>query len=224
MIVFYKNYKRDDRTLLSIKSVKYLFPELKIYCLILFDESPSEYDNFKSQLDTLGVSYFFSKKTYNFSPTSVMSPYNGYYFTEGVNKIHKFCIEQKITDVVLSVDEDHFFTTGDTIKFLLDSDFDLAVGFWPSPHHVQNRPPYECNASIVAFNPMNLIEIFPLPEREEYVEKLWGWELVEASKKLNKKVITIPTRHHTNYHGDGIHTNDMNEIKRELRKHNIPYE
>jgi len=225
MTIFYKNYKRDDRTLLSIKSVKYLFPKLKIYCLILFDESPSEYDNFISQLDILKVYYFHRKKAYNVGSLSATgSSYNGYYFTEGINKIYNFCIEQKITDKVLSVDEDHFFTTGTTIQFLLDNNFDLAVGSWPAPSGIKNRPPYECNASIVGFNPFNLTEVFPLPEKKEYVEILWGWELVEASKKLNKKVITIPTRDYINYHGDGIHTNNIKEIKDELTKHNIPYE
>lgn len=225
MVIFYKNYKRDNRTLLSIKSVKHLFPELKIYCLILFNESPSEYDKFTSQLNYLGVDYFFSKKTYDFgSLNAAGSSYNGYYFTEGINKIHKFCIQQKIVDKVLSLDEDHFFTTGDTIQFLLDNDFDLAVGSWPAPSSAPNHAPFECNASVVAFNPLSLIEIFPLPERKEYVEILWGWELVEASKRLDKKVVTIPTRDYINYHGDGIHTNDIDKIKQELIKHNIPFE
>ena len=35
MIVFYKNYNRLERTYLSIQSVRYLFPEIEIHCLLV---------------------------------------------------------------------------------------------------------------------------------------------------------------------------------------------
>ena len=224
MVVFYKNYKRSDRTLLSIQSVKHLFPDLEINCLFLFDEKPSEYNDVLPQFAKLGVNIHFDKKTYNFgNPSAVGSKYNGFYFTEGVNKIHQICLDYDIREKVLMVDEDHFFTTGKTIDYLLENDFDLAVGKWVSPPS-KNKPPFEPNASIICVKPHNMVDIFPIPAKEEYVEFLWGWELVEKAKKLGRNIVKIPTRVQTNYHKDGVHTNDINVIKKELKKHNIPYE
>jgi hypothetical protein len=223
MVVFYKNYKRSDRTLLSIQSVKHLFPDLEINCLFLFDKKPSEYNDVLPQFTKLGVNIYFDKKTYNFgNPSAVGSKYNGFYFTEGVNKMHQLCLDYDIRGKVLMVDEDHFFTTGTTINYLLQHDFDLAVGKWTSPG--PNRPPFEPNASIICVKPHNMVDIFPIPAREEYVEILWGWELIEKAKRLGRNIVQIPTRVEANFFGDGVHTNHIETIKEELTKHNIPYE
>lgn len=222
MKVFYKNYKRDDRTLLSIQSVKHLFPELEIYCLLLFDEDKCEYDYVLDKFLELNVKVFFDKKTYNFGSTSAVgSKYNGYYFTEGVNKMYNICLENNINGKVLMLDEDHFFTTGKTIKHLLENNFDLAVGYWGSPG--KNKPPFEPNASIICVNVERLTNIFPIPEMEEYVEILWGWELVDKLHKDGGVIYKIPTRNQGNFFGDGVHTNDINVIKKELENKNIPY-
>ena len=69
-----------------------------------------------------------------------------------------------------------------------------------------------------------MVDIFPIPAREEYVEILWGWELIEKAKRLGRNIVQIPTRVEANFFGDGVHTNSIETIKEELTKHNIPYE
>lgn len=226
MIVFYKNYKRTDRTLLSIQSVRFLFPAIDISCLLLYDETPSEYDEWLDAFKKFNVNLFFDKKTYNFGDTSgAGSSYNGYYFTEGINKIQKL---SKESEKVLIIDEDSFFTTGETIKFLLANPFDLACCHWPAPSEMltySERPQFEMNASILAINSKKLDEFFPIVEKQEYIEVLLGHELFSKVRGMeNSIVLEIPTRNYTNYYGDGLHTNDIEVIKEELTKANIPYE
>ena len=223
MIVFYKNYKRTDRTLLSIQSVRHLFPDIEIRCLLLYDSDVSEYDSYIELFKKFNVTLHFDKKTYNFGSSAVGSPHNGYYFTEGINKI--FNITQDVDDKVLILDEDQFFTTGETIKSLLNNDFDLACAFWhcPKPITYKNTAKFGVNGAILALRPTKFKNIFPLPEKYEYIENLLGHELYSpaANNKLN--IFRIPTRTHTDYHGDGINTNDINVIIQHLEKFNIPY-
>jgi hypothetical protein len=222
MKVFFKNYKRTDRTLLSIQSVRFLFPDIQICCLNLYDTSPDEYyydiPNFKKW----NVDLYFDKKKWNFG-VGAYSTYNGYYFTEGINKIQALTKED---EKVLIIDEDTFFTTGETIKFLLNNEFDLACSYWgcPDPVIYDRRPKLEINGSIVCINSKKLNNLFPIIEQAEYIEILLGHELYEKCIDLDFKVVDIPTRHGWNFFGDGCWTNDIDTIKAELEKANIPYE
>lgn len=221
MIVFYKNYKRTDRTLLSIQSVRFLFPDIDIRCLFLYDETPTEYDEWVDKFEKFNVKLFFDKKTYNFGNSSAAgSSYNGYYFTEGINKIQKLSKEfQK----VLIIDEDSFFTTGETIKFLLETNFDLAWANWPAPPNSGNHS-IGINGSILSINPNKLNHLFPIKEEEAFIENLLGFELYDKCNELGYDVVKISTRDYDNYFGDGVHTNDIDVIKSELTNANISYE
>jgi len=228
MIIFYKNYRRTDRTLLSIKSVRHLFPNIDIRCLCLYDNSIAEYTNDISLFESLGVRLCFDKKQYNFGHDSAAgSTYNGFYFTEGINKIQALTREE---EKVLILDEDSFFTTGQTIQFLIENEFDLAYGTWPAPPQETSvkyggRPSVELNGSVVGINSKKLNTLFPLDAYNQSIEILLGYELYERTLLINDtKVFQIPTRNYIDYCGDGIHTNSTEEIKSELKKANIPYE
>lgn len=230
MIVFYKNYKRTDRTLLSIQSVRHLFPDIDIRCLFLYDESADEYIyEFEKEIELLKklkVKLFFDKKKWNFSDRKAAgSSLNGYYFTEGINKIQSIT---KDCEKVLILDEDSFFTNGLTIEFLLKNNFDLACCYWMAPPNMVSyteRPMLEMNGSILAINSKKLNPIFPIVEKEEYIEILLGHELFGKVRSMEDSIVLeIPTRYYDNYFGDGVHTNDIEVIKSELQKANIPYE
>lgn len=230
MVIFYKNYRRTERVLLSIQSVRYLFPNIDIKCLILFNESASEYEKDLHRFRKLNVEIFLDKKTHNFDggPQNVATEpsHMGFYFTEGINKIQKHMKEYD--GKVLILDEDNFFTTGETINFLLGADFDLAYGTWPAPTPISKR--YEIrhgngmNASIIAINPKKLNSFFPIIEMQEYIENILGYELYDKCVEANYKIIKIPTRDYGDYHNDGLFTNRIEVIREELQKANIPYE
>ena len=115
------------------------------------------------------------------------------------------------------------------IQFLLDNTFDLACGHWPAPPGnsltYSERPTFELNASIIAINSKNVNQIFPIVEKEEYVEILLGHELFTKVREIpNSIIFELKTRRYTDYGGDGLHTNNIETIKEELTKANIPYE
>ena len=223
MIVFYKNYKRTDRTLLSIQSVRHLFPDIEIRCLLLYDSDVSEYDSYIDLFKKFNVTLYFDKKTYNFGSSAVGSPRNGYYFTEGINKI--FNLTKELEEKVFILDEDQFFTTGKTINILLNTEFDLACAHWqcPNPITYKNKPIFEVNGALLAIRPVKFKNIFPLPEKYEYIESLLGHELYRPAIDNKLNIFHIPTRVHTNYNGDGVHTNNIYEIIHHLKNFNIPY-
>jgi hypothetical protein len=224
MIVFYKNYKRSDRTFLSIQSVKHLFPNIDVRCLFLYNETSDEYFDDIVKFESIGVKCYTDLKKYNFgSPSGAGSPLNGFYFAEGINKIQQ--ITKDFNGKVLILDEDSFFTTGETIKFLLDNEFDLAWCNWPGPNPIKyQKRHYGLNASTIAINPKKLNNIFPIPEIEEYIENTLGYELHDKCEEHGYNIIRIPSRQYVDYCGDGIHTNDVNEIMSHLKIAKIPFE
>lgn len=224
MIVFYKNYKRTERVLLCIQSVRHLFPDIDIRCLLLYDETSDEYEPYFDLFDKLDVTVYFDKKTYNFGPSGEHSPNNGYYFTEGINKIYK--LVKKETQKVFILDEDEFFTTGATIRYLLDTEFDLACSHWvaPDPVFYEKKASMDMNGAFLCIVPHNVKKYFPLPERFEFIEILLGHELHDKCVADGLRVVDIPTRHGKNYHGDGVHDNNIETIKRTLTEHNIPFQ
>ena len=129
MIIFFKNFKRTDRTLLSIQSVRHFFPTIDIRCLTLYLDNEHEYDEYTNKFKELGVTVYNDKKKYNFAESAVGSMNNGFYFTEGINKMFNLSSNHS---KVLMLDEDSFFTTGKTIQFLIDNDFDFAKIFLQS--------------------------------------------------------------------------------------------
>ena len=62
MLIFFKNYKRTDRLLLSIQSVKYLFPNIEVWCLNLYNEDVNEYSEYDNIFKDLNIKVFLSKK------------------------------------------------------------------------------------------------------------------------------------------------------------------
>jgi hypothetical protein len=227
MIVFFKNYQRSERTYLSIQSVRHLFPDMDIRCLFLYKDSPREYADVIDKFKKLGVTCYYDKKRWNFDAASADgSANNGYYFTEAINKIQ--FLTSDIDDKVLIVDEDTFFTSGETIKSLLNAEFDLACAYWPSPithpsyiyekHNVNG-----INGSILCINPKKLNGLFPIREEKEFIENILAYELVDKSIDLGYKVIEIPTRFYYNYYNDGVHTNAIEDIVIFMHKAGIPY-
>jgi hypothetical protein len=227
MIVFFKNYKRTDRTYLSVQSVRHLFPTMDIRCLFLYDESPRDYYDVIEKFKELNVTLYYDKKKWNFDSDSAEgSANNGYYFTEAINKIQ--FITSDIDDKVLILDEDSFFTTGETIKFLLNTHLDLACSYWPAP---LTYPPYiyekhninGINGSILCINPKKLNHMFPIREEREFIENILAYELVDKSIDSGFKVVEIPTRFYYNYYNDGVHTNSLADIVIFMHKAGLPY-
>lgn len=206
MIVAYKNYKRTERLSLSLLSAMHFAPRAEFHCLFLYDESKDELSKDAKTIRDMGVQVHFAKSKHNVGPAS-NSESNGLYFTEYLNYFSKIFQNKK---KVIVLDEDNYFTTGSTLKWMEETEFDLAWARWYCPRG------WGVNASIVGVNFEKIGHVFPLPERVEYIETLLQKELYEKAISAGAVTKEIPTRNNHNYFGDGSWTNDVNEIRRHM--------
>jgi len=211
MIVCIKNYHKNRNSSLTARSVRHFLPDSKIYLFNIYETLSRE----NLDIDVFdGVFDFEAKYSGKIWGTGEGSPSNGLYFTEGIN--HIFDKFSSTAEKVLILDEDHFFTTGATLKELEENDYDFAWAYWfaPDPH------PLDMSASILSFRPAKVSHVFPLPERVQFIETLLRTELHE--KLINTcNLHKITTRDHGDYHGDGKFTNDANFIAENLRNAGI---
>jgi len=207
LIVAYKNYKRTDRLLLSIASVRHFMPAADLHCLLMFEESTGECDAVAAAVSELGATVHFAPLKHRTTGPGAFSKANGLYFSEYLNYFSQiFSGETK----VLAMDEDNYFTTGETLRWMESTQFDLAWARW---HCVEG---WGVNASILGLNFSRLAPIFPVPERMEYIETLLQRELYDRAAAVGADIKEIPTRNNHDYFGDGSWTNDVERIKGDL--------
>lgn len=130
------------------------------------------------------------------------SSLNSSFFVEGYNFI--FDKTHDYSDKVLMLAEDHFFTTGETLKDLQSKNFNVAYARWDALESV--------NASIIAIKPSAVKHLFPIPYGSSRVED----HLKEHLIKKSSGVYQILSRNHRNYR-DGYYTNDIAVIEDHLR-------
>ena len=199
MIFCIKNFYKNKNCSLVAKSIKH-FCNHKIYLFnIYFNDINHE------NLDkTLFEEIIDKKGKYNFESGSG-SKVNGFYFTEGINLIVDYF--KHLNDKVVILDEDHYFSNGNTIKELETNNYDLAWAHWPSP----SNHPEDVAGNIISLNPKNTTHLFPLPEKMEYIETILREELLY--KMENKKTYKIKNRNYVDYFNDGHFTNSAKEIE-----------
>jgi hypothetical protein len=190
---------------LSKHSVRHFLPDAKFYCLSLYKQDPREYDS-QEALDP-EITQIFKQtkwvtnndKVHDHVDDSQTSGYayfdNAKLFSEGLNLVYEQF--KDTNEKVLMLAEDHFFTTGETLRGLVSNEFDFAHGTWNSDVDV--------NGSIICFRPQALSNIMPIDEGSGEVEKHLEVQLttrIDPSRRYR-----MATRHHVNYGGDGIYTN-----------------
>jgi hypothetical protein len=209
MIFCIKNYHKNINSSLTAKSIKH-FGDHKVYLINVYKDNIDRTDLDQDIFDGI----FDFKAQYDFGPGEGSSA-NGYYFTEGINHAQK-CFKDSEEKIVV-LDEDHFFTTGKTIKELEENEYDLGWAFWISPPPESNN---SVSGAIISFRPKKVDFLFPLPERNQYIEHLLKEEFLE---KMPDNLISykMRNRNHGDYNGDGFFTNDYNKIYEELKRVNI---
>jgi hypothetical protein len=225
-IFIIKNFKRTKDCILTIKSIRH-FCNNEINVLHLFNESidiylmkvSSELSLIEEIMD-MGVIQHFGKTKYNNITSVPGNPgqANGLYYSEALN----YCFEmfKQQNKKVILLDENHFFTSGETIKFLLNNDYDFAYGTWGNPYLLDDRDEKMPNCSILGINFLNLKHLFPIQEQFMFCEPLISQEIL--TKITDKsRIFKIPTRVHGDYCGDGFHTNDYDQMYDALQKSGI---
>lgn len=191
-------------------------PEVKVYCVSLFKNDISDYDNEELLDPSINISYFKTKfvstnSVQDHKDSTKTSGYqncdNGKYFAEGYNLI--FEMFKEVDEKVLMLSEDHFFTNGSTLNELNSNEFDLAYAPWDSDN--------DANGSILCVNFFKLKHLFPLPITSEPVERYLQSCLVGKVENKHK----LSTRKHSNYFGDGVYTNSSQQMMVEMKKAGI---
>jgi hypothetical protein len=221
MIVAFRNFFRNKTVNLTARSIRHFRPDVKIYCISFYKHDSSEYDTQEPLLDFIeetrvATKYVNStgKPTDHVDTTQTSgyaNPDNAKYFAEGYNEIWKLL--RGTNDKVLMLAEDHFFTTGETLKELEEHDFALAYAPWDHPSEL------DANGSIICMNLAHLDALFPIPEEGHMIEhRIWESVVNRVKEEHRYK---IKNRRRINYFGDGMYTNSSEEIENELRKANI---
>lgn len=201
MIVAIKNFKRNEASTLVAKSVKYFLPNIDIYLFNLYKD--------EINLDKIEKDLF--KDIFNYETKYVLgpgefSPNNGFYYSEAYNLIYdKF---KDYNGKLLILDENHYFTNGNTLKELTDNEFDIAWAFW-----CIDMGEY-VNASIFCMNPSKMIS-FPIPEIYMGIETLLKTYVMEKHNHLIK--YELKNRNCDNYFGDGSYTNNLDKMKSDMK-------
>lgn len=197
---------------LSALSVKHFLPNAQIYCYTLYKQDMSEYDNQEPLHDFItqftGPTKYVSKnQVHDHVDTTKTSGYahpdNGAYFTEGYNVIfNQFCDFDK---PLLMLSEDHFFTTGATLKEVVDTDWDVCYADGDS------SDASKANGSILGIVPIKCLPYFPLPETLGVpIEWMIGGNLLRHIDPA--RLHRLSTRHWIDYCGDGMYTNSSEDM------------
>lgn len=197
---------------LTALTVRHFVPSAKFYCISFYKKNIDEYkgqEPLHSFIENTFIPTAFvnpedkphdhidSKKTSGFENKD-----NAKYFTEGYNAaFEKF---KDLDEKVLLLAEDHFFTTGQTLREITQSDFDVAYAPWDHED--------DANGAVICFNFKKLNHLFPLPISHQSVEAHIRDHVIHKASNPYK----LTSRKHANYFGDGIYTNSSEEMIRHI--------
>lgn len=201
MIIVMHNYKRDEECLLTARSIKRLFPEINIE-IISYSPATSVLTNtniFSRMIET--------KTKYEDLGAMSCNKKNGLVFIEAINDVVRFY--GQVDDKILILDEHSYILGPHFINEINNNNFDLGWYSWVVPKEGRGMA-----ADKLVVNPVKLKHLFPLIEREEFVEKLLREQLVDkAINKYEFKTLNYAFR------ADGSrHTNKIKEMREDLSK------
>jgi len=219
-IFVYKNYKKDDKVLLSMKSLRHFIPYVDLFCLCLYDESESEYDSLVASMMEINAKPLFAKKAHADKGHSDAD--QGYHVIEYVNRIQSLF---QTRERVVILDETNYFLTGETLRTLMDNPWDLCYGFTfannLSHEFVPRLPKQTMSHKTIALNMSKFRHLFPLPEVPEDPNIILGYYLIETAREMKSRIIELRTRNHLYWEGDGTWTENIGEMRGNLMKAGI---
>lgn len=221
LIVVFKNFMRNRMVNLSAHSVRYFLPNARIYCLTLYKQSMDEYAD-QDPLDSYIEEWTAQTKwnsgidihdhIENGKCSGYAHPLNGCFFTEGYNFIYdRF---SNLSEKVLMLAEDHYFTTGDTLREVIKEEWDACWCGWDGDN------PEIANASFLGVRPTVVAPFFPLTEAPGMVEYRIGAEFIHRIQISGHPAKThqLSTRHSIDYHGDGRCVNSSELIRQHMEE------
>lgn len=221
MKVVFRNFFRNRMVNYTALSVKHFIPDAEFHCITFYKQSVDEYDSSEPLhpwINEIKVKTKYVNDNQrptdsdNIVTSGYANPDNVLFFTEWYNIGYEMF--KDVDEKVLFLGEDHYFTTGQTLKELVEVDFDVAFAQWDKPHVCW----YEANASILCFKPNLFKGVFPIPEVKtgHLIETVMGYHIVLNVPR--ERVHTLSTRLGIDYMNDGSYTNSSEFIKTELQR------
>lgn len=187
---------------LSARSIKHFLPRADIHCITLFKEDYHSEYNEQEQLSDNIINIIAKTKHTNRGDNHSFSG-NGSEYSEGYNIAYN--IFKYHNEPVVLITEDHFFTNGSVLKEIVENRYDLAYA--PGDRDTN------ASGSLLVINPQKVSHLFPIPSNPIPVESLLEQHLIT---KVDNRY-QIQNRKHMDYCGDGIHTNNVEDMIRELK-------
>ena len=219
LTVVFKNFMRNRMVNLSAISVKHFLPNAKFYCATFYKQSMDEYADQEQLNDdiiefTAQTKWDSGKNVHDHEIQGHTSgfghPLNGCFFTEGYNVIQEFFKDTE--EHILMLAEDHYFTTGATLREVMLKDWDVLWIGWDGDNV------NAANASMLGVRPKTLASFFPMPEHPGMVELIIGSEFVKPIRQAGLRDRQVTTRNGVDYMGDGEWVNSSVHIQRHLEQ------
>lgn len=187
---------------LTARSIRHFIPNAELYCVSLYKKESVEY-RLQPDLEIPAEHQFFAKTKYHGMGSAVANAANGLFFSEGYNEILKRF--ENTSEKVLLLAEDHFFTSGTTLRELEEKEFDIAYAPWDSASDKG------ANGSILCVRPNRVL---PIPEQHIPIEGLlMRW--IDSHSVVKHP---LSTRTQLDYKGDGFYTNSELDVRLALIK------
>jgi len=239
VIICFRNFYRNKMVNLSARSIKYFMPDVKIYCLSFYKESMSEYDRQEPLLPY--IEQFTAQTKYVNKYNKVLDSVdnktsgfnaddNGAYFTEGYNIIFEHFKKDYPDEVILMLAEDHYFTTGQTLKEIVETTGKWAICYGDADSAKAGY--LRGNGSILGIVPRKVAHLFPITEfLNTTIEWMVGNLLLRQLPE--DKIHCLSTRTWVtnsaegdnngwpDYGGDGLYTNSSEVMIEHLTKAGI---
>lgn len=231
LAVCIKNFERNDSSNLVALSVKHFIPDANIYLFNFYDYRKGINLNGLDEdlfIDIINIpsKYLLGQLTTDCQNGRI----NGLYYTEYFNLAYKYF--QNYDSKLLLLDDNHFFTNGNTLNEIINNNFDIAWAIYSGappklngdyiniPHKkiINSECGGYVNASILCINPIKFKNIFPLPEIVEYIEIILTDNLLNNNDLINYQ---LKNRYDDDYFDDGIHTNNYEEMKKMMIENDI---
>lgn len=221
MKVIFRNFFRNTMVNVTAQSVKHFIPDAEFHCITFYKENADEYQHAEPLHDWIKEYKMKTKYVHktdrptdsdNIVTSGYANPDNVLFFTEWYNIC--YYMFRDVEEKILFLGEDHYFTTGQTLKELVENDFDVAYAEWDKPHVCW----FEANASIMCFRPAKVAAGFPIPEIKtgEIIETIMGRHLLYNTPR--DRIYRLTTRSGIDYRGDGSYTNSSTFIREELKR------
>jgi hypothetical protein len=183
--------------------------------LNLYDVFSTEYDKHLESFEELNAKCVFRKKVHTVDRAG---PHMGLHVTEWMNAVQSIFPDK---ERVVVMDETNYFTTGVTLREIVNNAWDLAFGLRITSSYGLTGIKKNISYKMLGVNMKLFADVFPLKEIEENPCSILGLSLYNHGLDKTYRLRELFYRNDTNYNGDGTYTEDIEEMRHMMERAGI---